>query len=393
MDVSPEMLDNARKEFDLDSKLEGVQAEANQIADEVIFAIESIDQDSQDNSLDHQRTVLGFGREDRSGMMQRIRGKENIQYTSPEGEEFFAKYVNQQEGQRDNIAGLKNEKHFLDLLTDSGVTPKSSELKIYQNGKRARLLMEQVPGVSLDKMDDEQSDEFLKKNTDDTIRSTAEALDKIHRRNVLLVDVNDGSFLVSQSDKGVSTHVVDFELAVDLNRKNSEDNEMAFRWYADKDLGLTLGEDIDHQDPEILKKAEISLWARTLSERMIGFGDITESVELPPDKQQEFDAIKAKIEPVLKDQILKEAEKDYQRRSAVPKEERFSDLPSKEDFLQQEIARELPRRIEEELLGLTLAEKIKSRGIRVSEKSLDFMSRALSLELKNRPSDFSELVG
>lgn len=400
MNVSPETLDNTKQEFELDAKLQEVQAEADQIAEEVKSEIETITQESSDDEnlksfdfSDYKKTVLGFEREDLSGIIQRVRGKENVRYVSPEGREFFTKYVNQQEGKRDNIAGLKNEKYFLDLLTDSGVTPKNSELKIYPNKKRARLSIEQVPGISLDKMNDEQSERFLKEKVEATIHSTAEALDKIHQKNVLLVDVNEGSFLLDEKDENVSTHIVDFELAIDLGKKIPEDSESAFRWYANKDLGLVIDEKIEHQDIEVLKKAEISLWARTLVEKIIGFSDISKSVKLPPAKQKYFNAMKIKIIPILEKQIIERAKKDYEYQSKIPKEERFYDLSTEEDFIQKEIESELPRKIEEELLGITLEEKMNAIGIVVSKKSLDFMSRALNIELKNRPANFSELRG
>jgi|GEM_PF-1515839 len=401
MNVSPETLDSTKQEFGLDAKLQEVQAEADQIANGAKSEIETITEESQEEisgiensefiTPDRKRTVLGFEREDFSGITQRARGKQNIHYASPEGQEFFSKYVKFQEGKRDNIAGLKNEKYFLDLLADSGVIPKTSELKIYPNEKRARLSIEQVPGMSLDKMNDEQINEFLKEKAEATIHSTAEALDKIHQRNVLLVDVNEGSFLLDEKNKNISTHVVDFELAVDLDKKIPEDNESAFRWYANKDLGLSIDEKIDHQDIEVLKKAEVSLWARTLAERMIGFSDLSKSVELSPEKQEEFDAMKAKISPILEKQVIESAKKYYEYQSKIPKEERFYDLPTEEDFIKKEMERKLPRKVEEALLGITLEEKMNAKGIIVSKKSLDFMSRALNLELKNRPSNFSEL--
>jgi len=116
MDVSLELLDKTKQEFGLDAKLQEVQAEANQIADETRFDIKTITEEPSKKSFDSEnleftvpdrkKTVLGFTREDISGFIQSARGKENIQYVSPEGQEFFTKYVNKQEGMRDNTAGL-----------------------------------------------------------------------------------------------------------------------------------------------------------------------------------------------------------------------------------------------------------------------------------------------
>lgn len=132
-------------------------------------------------------------------------------YTTPRDEEFFTKYVNQQEGKRDTIAGLRKEKRILNTLADTGVTPRVGDLKIYPNEKRARLIIEQIPGVSLDRMNEKQSEQFLKEEAELTVYSTANALHKVHQKGILLVDLN--------------AHTI-------------EDREAAFRWYSDKDIGL-----------------------------------------------------------------------------------------------------------------------------------------------------------
>lgn len=346
---------------------------------------------SSSELMDSRKTKLGFQREDVSGMIQRMRGKENIRYTNPKGEEFFTKYANLQEGGRDNIEGLKKEKQVLDLLADTGVTPRAGELKIYPSEQRARLIIEHVPGTSLDKMDEHQRAEFLRKEAEKTIHSTSEALDKIHNKGILLVDVNEGTFLLEKKGEGVLTRLVDFELALDLNNNSNKDRETAFRWYSEKDIGLRLDQQISHQSPDVLKKAEINLWARTLAEGMIGIKDISMSITLPTEKQEKFDTMKTKISPILKTQIVERAKKDYEYQSRIPKEERFYELPTEDDFVQKELENGLPRRIEEELLGISLEEKLKAKDIIVSKETVDFISRALNPELQNRPSDFGEL--
>ncbi len=338
--------------------------------------------------VNEKLSKLGFQREDVSGMIQKTRGKENIRYTSPEGKEFFAKYVNQQEKGRDNIAGLKKEKEILDLLADSGVTPKLSELKIYPNEKRARLNIEQVSGMSLDKFNDTQGEEFLRENAEGVINSTAKALDKIHQKKILLVDINEGSFLVDKKDDAISTNVVDFELALNLEKQSPAERDAAFDWYSSKDIGLRLAEGIDCKDTETFKKAEITLWARTLAERIIGFSQTLDNVVLSPEKQKQFDEMAEKIKPSLVEKITKRAKRSYEYETKVPKEERYFDLPTEEEFIAKEIKNELPQKINAELLGITLEEKLKANNIKLSKEAIDFMSRALSLELENRPASF-----
>jgi len=309
MNVPSEMLAVAKQELGLDVQLQEVQIEVNQIASETKSDIDVIMQDvRQETDLsskltDSKETKFGFQRENLSGMIQGIRGKKNIRYTNLDGKEFFTKYINQQESKRDNITGLKKEKQILDSLSGTGVTPKAGELKIYPNEQRARLIMEQMPGVSIDKMDEMQSEEFFKEKVETTIYSTADALDKIHQNGVLLVDVNEGSFLLDKKDDKIQTRVVDFELAVDLINGAPEDREAAFQWYSSKDIGLRLDEQVDYLDSEVLKKAEINRWARTLTERIIGFTDVSASVELSQEKQKEFDALKIKVSPILEKRL------------------------------------------------------------------------------------------
>lgn len=387
MNVSPETMRTARQEQGLDGQLNVLQSEADQFANEAKLDIKSVLQEAQ-----RGESILGFQREDISGMIQKMRSKKNVRYESPDGEKFFSKYVNQQEGKRDNVAGLKKEKRMLDKLMETGVTPKVGGLKIYPNEKRARLIIENVPGASLDKMDDNQVEEFLKKKAESTIRSTADALDKMHKNGVLLIDINDGAFLLNERDNKIITHLVDFELAVDLNDGTADNFKDALLFRSIKDIGFRLDQEIDYQNSDILKKSEINLWARTLAERIIGFDDISKSIELPPEKQKEFNAAKEKISPILKRQITERARRDYQYQVEASKKDQSYDLPSEDYFIQQELDEELPRQIEKELIGFTLEEKMKTKGVKLSKKTLDFMSRALNPELKNRPTDFSEYL-
>lgn len=135
----------------------------------------------------------------------------------------------------------------------------------------------------------------------------------------------------------------------------------------------------------------MNLWARTMTERMLGFGDVSTTIDLPPDKKEKFDAMKEKISPILEKEMREKARKDYVYQSRIPKEERFFELPTEEDFMRQELEHGLPRKIEEELIGITLEEKLKTKGIVMSKETINFMSRALDPELQNRLSSFSEL--
>ncbi len=333
----------------------------------------------------NERSVLGFQREELTGEMQRERRKENIRYSGPKDEAFFAKYANEHD--QNNIARLKKEKQMLDRLTKTGVTPKAGEFKIYPNEKRARLLIEQVPGTSLDRMDDDQREEFLKRKVEETIFATADALDKIHKKGIWLVDVNGGSFLISQRDNKVETHVVDFELALDLDKSPQETRTRAeaYGHYLARDFGLRF-DDLEEPRRDFetgilypsngdFKKSEMRLWALTLVRYILGQDDISTKVELAPKEKEKFDETKNKILPLLKKEIIGTLKGK-----------------TRDALTQENLEHELSDRLEEELLSITLNKKLRAKGVVVSQQVVSFLSRALNLELKNRPSDFSKLI-
>jgi serine/threonine protein kinase len=334
---------------------------------------------------------LGFEIKDLSGVTQRVRGKQNVQYRNKEGEEFFTKYANLQKDRRDNIEGLKTEKLILDKLVDTGVTPQAGEIKIYPNKERARLIIEQLPGVSFDKMNNEQKEKFFKKEVEQTIYSTADALDKVHQKGILIVDVNDGTFLLDEKEGKIETRLVDFELALDTKEGSLEDRKGTFGWYLSKDKGLRLSKSLDHENNEILKKSEINLWARTLIERIISFRNVTSSVDLSKEKQVEFDSMKEKITPILESEIIKQAKKSYEYERRAKTEDQSEQLPNEDDFIKNDLGINLPRMIEEELVGISLEEKLKRDDIVLSKGVVSFLSRALSPDISKRPSNFAEL--
>lgn len=327
----------------------------------------------------NERSVMGFRREELTGEMQKERRKENIRYSGPGGEEFFAKYANEHD--QNNIARLEREKQMLDRLAETGVTPKAGEFKIYPNEKRARLLIEQVPGISLDRMDDRQSEEFLKIKAEETIFSTADALDKIHKKGIWLVDVNEGSFLIGQRDNTVETYVVDFELALDLDNSTKKTRGEAYGYYLVRDFGLRFDDlknprrdfetGVLYPTNEDFKKSEIRLWALVLVKFILGSDGISAEIELAPEEKEEFDKTKKKIAPLLEKEIKGE---------------------TGDDLTQKNLEDELLHRLEEELLSITLDKKLRAKGVVVSQEVVSFLSRALNLELKNRPSDLSELI-
>jgi len=157
-------------------------------------------------------TVLGIKREDLSGDVQRERGKRNIRY-DVEGKRMIAKYIDKQPEDSDNIARLSRERRLLGRLADTGVVPQVIDFKEYER-ERARLLLEEIPGTSIDHMPRKERAEFIKNHTEDIVRVTAQSLQKILEHGVHIVDINEGTFLFEENGDKLSARLVDFNSAM-----------------------------------------------------------------------------------------------------------------------------------------------------------------------------------
>lgn len=344
---------------------------------------------ANDQITEPKRKILGFEREDRTGLIQRARWKENITYITPSGEKIFVKYATRQEGRRDNVSGLKHEAEIIRELEDDQIVPRVIDLKIYPDSKRGRLILENIEdGISLDQ---EKSDQ-LKNKANDVIQSTAEAHSIILKRGILLTDVNSGSYLITQKDSGIQTYLVDFELATRIEPKNKEDEERllsAKEWFKGKDFSLNQKE-TNSITLEDLKKSEIHLWAKTMVEWLLGPSYSWEPIEIPPEKQEEYQRESERIRPHLIREIQTRAKKDYAL--IISSYTDFKDQVSEEKFINDEINRELPRRTDELLIGITLSERLKKAGIILDPKLEEFLARALSIDLEKRPSSFDDVI-
>lgn len=334
--------------------------------------------------VEDKKKILNFERTDYSGFVQLARGKKNVEYSRTDRDkEFFTKYATHGGGCRDNVKGLENEKKILDFLQDSEVTPKVDKLKIYSEGKKARLIMEKLKGTSLDNLTPQEKGEFLNQRAQETVDSTANALHEVHQRGILLVDINEGSFILDKNHKNeITTNLVDFEFAINLNSTSLEEIQDCKSWYSRWDLALSLPENLNYKLSEVFKKSEISAWSRALSETLIGQEYIDLPIGLPKDLQRDFNIMKNRIMPVLVKKITKRAKENY--KTVQEKTE------SENEFIINELEMELPAQIEESLLYITLGERLKFKDINLSEQTVNFMSKALSLDFKDRPTDLQE---
>jgi serine/threonine protein kinase len=335
--------------------------------------------------------VLGFERTNINGLFQPMRGKKNIVYKTVEGVSMVAKYVNFKDGIRDNVAGMKREKQFLDLLEDTGLTPKVIDYKEYPNQKKVRLVLEKLPGKSLDKMSIFEKEDLMKNRAEEVILSSATSLEKVHQKGVLVVDVNEGTFLFDVQDETLKTYVLDFELSASTNPAVEKELEFAKNWFARKDFALKLDSSLDLMDPETLTKSEVYLWAEMLVTSMIGLSEVQKKIELSDETQRKFDEAATKIEAKLSEDVIATLKNQY---FLLIKQnpELVADYGFESDYINENFELKKQAKLQTVLLGISLEEKLKKHGISLSPKILKFLQDSLSIDFSQRPKNFQNLL-
>ncbi len=342
-------------------------------------------------SDDLKSAPLGFKRKDVSGMVQKVRQKRNIEYQSPTGERFFVKYATRQEGHRDNLEGLKHEKKILDKLASTGVVPITGELKIYPNGNKARLIMELVTGNSLDSEILREEGGYGKQHPQDVILSTAQAHNRILEMGIVVVDVNEGTYMLQQDQNGLSTKIVDFELSCELSNPAGDELQKALDWYRAKDFGLRISgvESISAENADVLKQSDVHLWAKTIAEWLLGPSYSWQDVTISPEKQSQYQAAVGQVKPVVDGEITRRAKEDFQKMIARGGQEWKG---CEQAYIEYEIEHTSPYKLREVLIGLTFEEMIKAKGIQLPQATIDFISKALSYDIRERPTSFDDLI-
>lgn len=337
-----------------------------------------------------QPSQVRYERDDKTGMVQRYRGKQNVIYRDPTGNKLFAKYVSQRPDiQRDDIAGMRQEKIILDYLRPTGVVPQSGELKIYPNEQRARLLLEKVDGASLDRPE-LREDLLSRHELEPAIRSTAHSLEIIHAQGVLLGDVNPGSFIVNEQDGQFETKVVDFEHAHVIDQASGEEIERLAQWYRAKDFGARhLEAGTDQLDQiEMLRKSEMHLWGWTMAEFALGDSFLWPEVELTAEQLQGVQDIERDFGPSLQQEIVEKAKESYARYEATDPDSYWAKNGGEEAYIQSEINTEYKYALLRATAGVTFAARTKQAGIDLHEEVVEFISSTLSPYPQQRPSNF-----
>ena len=336
--------------------------------------------------------ILGVQREDLTGAAQRERGKRNVRYEK-DGKRMIAKYIDKQPDDSDNIARLFREKRLLDALSDTGVVPKVIDYKEYEND-RARLLLEEIPGTSIDHMPREERGEFLKQRSEDVAKETARSLQKIRAQGVYVVDVNEGTFLFNEAEDGhLETRLVDFELGYDVSDGDPEELKDSFSFVKKNDFGFALAEQEGRpltEDVALLAKCEMHRWARMM-ERI--FINRYAKVEIPPEQLAAYEAYRARIKPVVEKTMRDRASSYFLTMQKGQRETDRRYLNMGEDgYITWSLKNGLDSAITQQSVKFTFPQLCRVNGIALSEKAVNFIARCLSLDIEERPSSFDDFL-
>jgi serine/threonine protein kinase len=336
--------------------------------------------------------ILGVQREDLTGAAQRERGKRNVRYEK-DGKRMIAKYIDKQPEDSDNIARLVREKKILNVLSDTGLVPKVIDYKEYEND-RARLLLEEIPGTSIDHMPRKERGEFLKQRSEDVVHETARSLQKIRERGVYIVDVNEGTFLFHEAENGhLETRLVDFELGYDVSDGDPEELKDSFSFVKKNDFGFALAEQEGRpltEDVALLAKCEMHRWARMM-ERI--FINRYAKVEIPPEQATEFAEYQGRIQSVVEQTLGDRAKRHYATMQKTQREtdRKYIDM-GEEGYVAWSIKLGMESAITQQCVKFTFPQLCRTNGGTLSEKSMDFIAKCLSIDIDERPSSFQEFL-
>lgn len=336
-----------------------------------------------------ERTIAGYVRTDWSDLVQLARNKQNIEYTSLDGNRFFAKYCRLQEGDENTIEGLENEKKILDKLKTTGVTPRAGEIKYYPNKerpKKARLLIQSLDAISLDHFHIREDSQFIQENASRVTRSVLQAYKTIHEAGVLQIDVNPGNIMLQDGENGPEARLVDFEHGLIFENVDTPEVISAFEWLKSSgDFGLRNSDCAENV--ENLKRTEIYRIVRTVTGWLLGpvreWKDMSSSFE----GNQDYLRLVEEVKPGLEAEIDQYARELYQEIEELG----LPFIGGEQAFVEARIKQHLPLRISEATIPITLSARLEERGIHLDKDVLGFLTSALNPDLSKRPSDFSQL--
>jgi len=325
----------------------------------------------------------------------KFRGKEN-QVIEDEKELFpslFSKSATRVENhKRDNIAGLAREFYFLEKLNGNGITPEPIIFKLSPDGQKAHLLMTKIPGESLEKT--EKDTDISKLRFDEVVSAAIKCLDFVHSKDILIVDINEGTFVVDglqETGKPITIHLVDFELAKDQAELASQEiRDQLTRWYSSRDIGVAIATTTGTFEltPENASKIELYLAAKVIAEHYLG-PDYTWKPNISALSGQDQAAYNKQLElirPQLETRVRNEVAVDYERFQEIRKRDPSIKDVIKEQWFAYEYPKQLQFRTNAAMVNITLPYQLEEKGIDASPETIAYITSILNPVVEQRPS-------
>lgn len=337
-------------------------------------------------------TKLDIYRENLSGSTQKYRGKANIRYEKG-GERRVAKYATrarEAEG-LDNIAGLAREARLLEKLADTELVPRVADFKMYPNERKARLLLEEIPGVSLDHMPVTERRAFVNAHAQEIILKTAEALQRVNDAGVHVVDINEGTFMFDKKEDGdFDVRILDLELGCDETETVSEGFERArsFMERNDPSYNLAVTTGTMPKTLNALKTSEMYRWAKTLGQYI--FPRLPLHAVVAPERQAAYEAYLAKLEDGLREKTTRDVKRQFSR--LHPERDAKTIAEGEAVYVTKMLKWQLANEVRYASLPFTLPDVLNTNGVTLDARTINFLERCLSYDPADRPEDFGTLL-
>jgi len=315
-----------------------------------------------------------------------LRGKRNEVITDADGmyPDMFSKSVKRSASGRDNIQGLQIEFEMLEALKNTGVTPAPLAMKIERDGSEAHLLMEKIEGEPLLKIDISGDTGERFKGIADSI---AHSLDRIHRENILVVDINEGTFIIGQENGKEAAYVVDFELAeTGESMKTPPAQKKLIDYYTAHDIGMQIAcmagnRDIDM---ETAKTTEQYLALKQVIERYAG---ASYEWDIKPEEFEGADRDRYEkqlqlLEPFLREAAEKSLRNEY--RNYFANSEGYLSSLGEDGFVKTKVDIKVHMLTQDAMVNITLPYLLASKGLTIPDHEAEKYRKTLSPFLHER---------
>lgn len=336
-------------------------------------------------------TVKGITRKDLSGYIQAGRGKKNIRYERS-GEAAIAKYVTLKKEGPNNINRLAHEAALLQKLQSTGITPRVIDFKRYQSTEqpKARLLLEELPGTSLDHMRPEEQQVFVQEHAQKIVEKTAATLARIAHEGIHVVDINEGTFLFKEKNDDIEVYVVDFELGYDETEGIGDALISAEVFLGQRDPAYSMHEKEMPRDVDTLTRAELYRWASMLQHLFVPH--IPTEISFKIEEQAAFHDYMNHIRPLVHNRALAKVRRAFAEMREYGSDDFAEIIGTGEDtYIESHLPYEISLEVREAQLPFTLPEALAQSNIKLDERTIDFLSRCLSYIPSQRPRNFAEL--